>query len=342
MQVGKTGTVTPVGELEPVELAGTTVSRCSLHNAEEIRRKDIRVGDWVVVEKAGKIIRILFASRNIGAKSNCPNLFFPPNARRGTPLVRDEGGVYIRCPSRNCVEQWKQRLRHFASRDCMYIDGLGEKIIDQLVTFGLVRDFGDLYRLSVDQLAALDRMGKQSATKLVEAIDRSRRQGLARVLNAIAIRHVGERTAATLARKYGSIDALMSASVESLAETEDVGETIAKSIHDFFQSQEGQAMIEQLRQAGVQLESHPSDTVSTTSQRLSGKTFVVTGTLSRPRDEIHALIESHGGKTSGSVSKKTHYVLAGEEAGSKLDKARALGVPVISEDQFNEMIGEET
>ncbi len=338
VQVGKTGTITPVAELEPVQLAGTTVSRCSLHNLEEIRRKDIRVGDWVVVEKAGKIIPHIVRVEKHRREQELAEYQFPEACPAcNTSLVRDEGGVYIRCPSRACSEQWKQRLRHFASRDCMYIDGLGEKIIDQLVNQGLVKNFADLYALTVDSVAGLERMGKSSANNLVKAIAESRSQGLARVLNAIAIRHVGERTAVTLAKKYRSIEALQLATLESLSQTEDVGETIAKSIFDFLRSTDGAEIVRQLQTAGVRMEVG-EDELQPTSLLFDGLTFVVTGTLSQPRDEIHAIIESHGGKTSGSVSKKTSYLLAGEEAGSKLDKARSLGVPVIDESQFKQMV----
>jgi DNA ligase (NAD+) len=219
----------------------------------------------------------------------------------------------------------------------MYIDGLGEKIIDQLVNQGLVKNFADLYALTVDSVAGLERMGKSSANNLVTAIAESRSQGLARVLNAIAIRHVGERTAVTLAKKYRSIEALQLATLESLSQTEDVGETIAKSIFDFLRSTDGAEIVRQLQTAGVRMEVG-EDELQPTSLLFDGLTFVVTGTLSQPRDEIHAIIESHGGKTSGSVSKKTSYLLAGEEAGSKLDKARSLGVPVIDESQFKQMV----
>ncbi len=338
LQIGKTGTVTPVGELEPVELAGTTVSRCSLHNLEEIRRKDIRVGDWVIVEKAGKIIPHIVRVEKHRRESELPEFQFPEACPAcSASLVRDEGGVFIRCPSRECPEQWKQRLRHFASRDCMYIEGLGEKIIDQLTSLGLVKNFADLFALTADKVAALDRMGKASATNLINAIQKSRDQGLAKVLNAVAIRHVGERTAMTLAKKYRDIDTLREASVESLAQTEDVGGTIAQSIFDFFHSNEGNDIVEQLRSAGVKLAIDESQ-LQPSSLKLDGLTFVVTGTLSRSRDEIHAVIEDNGGKTSGSVSKKTSYVLAGEDAGSKLDKAKSLGVPVIDESTFRAML----
>ncbi len=339
LQVGKTGTVTPVGELKPVELAGTTVSRCSLHNIEEIRRKDIRVGDWVVVEKAGKIIPHIVRVEKHRREAALTEYEFPTTCPAcDTPLVRDEGGVYIRCPSNICVEQWKQRLRYYASRDCMYIDGLGEKIVEQLVSQGLVKNFADLYALQVEQVASLERMGVASATKLVDAIQKSRQQGLARVLNGISIRHVGERTAATLAKKYRSMEALELATLESLAQTEDVGETIAKSIYAFFRSEEGREIVSQLRQSGVSLEASAEDISEPTSQLLNGVTFVVTGTLSQPRETIHAIIEANGGKTSSSVSKKTNFVLAGEEAGSKLDKARSLGVQVLSEEEFMAML----
>lgn len=339
LQVGKTGTVTPVGELKPVELAGTTVSRCSLHNLEEIRRKDIRVGDWVIVEKAGKIIPHIVRVEKHRREFDLPEYSFPTHCPScNTPLVRDEGGVYIRCPSRSCVEQWKQRLRYFASRDCMYIDGLGEKLIEQLVNQGFVKNFADLYALQIEQLLSLDRMGIVSATKLVDALHRSRQQGLARVLNGISIRHVGENTAIKLARKYRNIEALMSDTIESLAQTEDVGETIAKSIFDFFHSTDGLEIIEQLRKSNVNLEVGLDDFVEPASQCLSGLTFVVTGTLSQPRETIHALIETNGGKTSSSVSKKTSFVVAGEEAGSKLEKARLLGVPILNEGEFMKMV----
>lgn len=338
VQVGKTGTITPVAELEPVQLAGTTVSRCSLHNLEEIRRKDIRVGDWVVVEKAGKIIPHIVRVEKHRRDRELPEFQYPQTCPAcDSILVRDEGGVYIRCPSRACPEQWKQRLRHFASRDCMYIDGLGEKIIEQLVNQGLVKNFADLYGLTVDRVEVLERMGKSSANNLVKAIAASRNQGLARLLNAIAIRHVGERTALTLAKKYRSIEALQMASIESLAQTEDVGQTIAQSVFDFLHSEEGLEIFRQLQEAGVRMEM-TDDELGPTSLVLEGLTFVVTGTLSQSRDEIHTIIESHGGKTSSSVSKKTSYLLAGADAGSKLEKARSLGVAVLDEASFMRML----
>jgi len=342
-QVGKTGTITPVAELEPVQLAGTTVSRCSLHNYEEIQRKDIRVGDWLIVEKAGKIIPHIVRVEKHRRESDLPEYQFPKTCPScETPLVRDEGGVYIRCPSRSCPEQWKQRLKYFASRDCMYIDGLGEKIIEQLVDVGLVKNFLDLYSLTEDQLSKLDRMGKTSAQKLVIAIAASRTAGLARVLNAVSIRHVGQRTAIAIAKRYRTFSKLMNASQEELAETEDVGEVIAESIFSFLRSEEGIAIFRHLNSAGVLLELAADDAATGLSDRLDGLTFVVTGTLSQSRDAIHQQIESHGGKTSSSVSKKTNYVVAGEDAGSKLSKAQQLGVPVLTELQLMAMITDES
>jgi DNA ligase (NAD+) len=222
----------------------------------------------------------------------------------------------------------------------MYIDGLGEILIDQLVQRGLVKNYADLYQLSVAQVAGLERMGTTSASNLIEAIRGSRQRGLARVLNAIAIRHVGERTADTLARRYRTIEAIQEASLASLAATKDVGETIASSIHEFFHSAEGQEIVEQLREAGVVMEAL-ADTSSTAKLPLfDGKSFVVTGTLSQPRDEIHAQIQAAGGRVTSSVSRKTDYLLAGEEAGSKLDKARALGVTILDEAGFRRMLAE--
>jgi len=342
-QVGKTGTITPVAELEPVQLAGTTVSRCSLHNYEEIQRKDIRVGDWLIVEKAGKIIPHIVRVEKHRRESELPEYKFPEKCPScETPLVRDDGGVYIRCPSRSCPEQWKQRLKYFASRDCMYIDGLGEKIIEQLVDAGLVTNFLDLYSLTADRLSELDRMGKTSAQKLVMAIAASRSAGLARVLNAVSIRHVGHRTAIAIAKRYRTFAKLMDASQEELATTEDVGAVIAESIFSFLRSDEGVAVFKHLSAAGVLLELAVEDAASGLSNRLEGLTFVVTGSLSQSRDIIHQQIESHGGKTSSSVSKKTNYVVAGEDAGSKLQKAQQLGVPVITELQLIAMISDES
>ncbi|TVS16330.1 MAG: NAD-dependent DNA ligase LigA [Planctomycetaceae bacterium] len=340
VSVGKSGVVTPTAELQPVQLAGTTVSRASLHNADEIRRKDIREGDVVIVEKAGKIIPHIVRVERHERKQDLPPWTFPTHCPQcETPLVKDEGGVYIRCPSLICPAQIKERLRYFASRNCMDIEGLGDKLIDQLVDRKLVQDFADLYQLTDQQLIPLERMGKKSAEKLIQGIQASKERGLARVLNALSIRHVGARVASVLAEHFTSIEQLQAAGIEQLAQTHEIGETIARSVYEFFHGQQGQQAIEQLRAAGVVMQSSVQEQPSG-SQTLAGKTLVVTGTLSHyTRDEIHALIQQHGGRAASSVSKKTDYVVAGENAGSKLDKAQQLNVPVISEDDFDQLLG---
>lgn len=343
VQVGKAGTITPVAELEPVLLAGTTVSRASLHNADEIRRKDVRVGDTVVVEKAGKIIPHIVRVEKHLRHTALPEFEFPMRCPEcQTKLIKDEGGVYIRCPNATCPAQLKERLRYFASRNAMDIEGLGEKLVDQLVSTGLVRGFADLYQLDVDQVAGLERMGRTSAENLIRGLATSRQRGLARLLNALCIRHVGHRVAQLLARHYGTMDRLIEARVDELAEIPEIGPTIAHSVHEFLHSQYGEETVRALREAGVQMEqSTKSAVVSSRGERLAGKTLVVTGTLARyTRDEIHALIEQHGGRAASSVSKSTDYLVAGDKAGSKLAKAKALGVRVISEEDFDRLLND--
>ncbi len=341
--VGKSGAVTPTAELEPVLIAGTTVSRVSLHNAEEIARKDVRVGDTIVVEKAGKIIPHVVrvekhlrtgAEREFAYPTECP-------ACR-TNLEKDEGGVYIRCPNLSCPAQIGERLLYFASRSAMDIEGLGEKLVDQLVSRGIVDDFGDLYELTAQQLQELERMGQKSAEKLVANIAASKSRGLARLLNALSIRHVGARVAATLAGHYGSMDALLAAAEESLSEVEEVGPVIAASVHRFVHSEHGQRAICRLREAGLDMTAPLTPRDAAPSGLLAGKTIVVTGTLEKyTRDEIEALIEQHGGKAGKSISKKTAYLVAGADAGSKLAKAEKAGVPVINETEFERMIADD-
>jgi DNA ligase (NAD+) len=340
-QVGKTGAITPVANLEPVELAETIVSRASLHNAEEIARKDIRVGDVVIVEKAGKIIPHIVRVEKHLREGSLPEFKFPtacPSCEQ--PLTKDEGGVYIRCTNLLCPAQVCERIRFFASRPAMDIEGLGEKMVEQLVRSGLVRDYGDLYRLTIEQLQKLERMGKRSSEKLIEGIEKSKSQPLERFITALSIRHVGTTVAKILARQFGSIDKLAAATAAELSTVNEIGETIAQSIVDFFASDFGRKIIADFDSLGLTFASKvPSAAAS--SQLLSGKTFVVTGTLEKySRDQIHALIEANGGKPSSSVSSKTSFVIAGSEAGSKLEKANSLGVPVISEADFCKMIGE--
>jgi DNA ligase (NAD+) len=343
VQVGKTGAITPVADLEPVQLANTTVSRASLHNAEEIERKDIRVGDTVIVEKAGKVIphivRVEAHLRPEGAKpfkfpSKCPEC--------DTKLEKDEGGVYIRCPNVTCPAQLRERLRYFASRSAMDIEGLGDKLVDQLVSNGMVKDFDDLYGLTVEQLADLDRMGKKSAQNVIDAIEESKSRGLARLLNALTIRHVGARVASVLADQFQTMDALQAASEEELSEVNEIGSIIAASVYRFLHSDYGTATIKGLAKAGVDMGSIKEPAVPAEEQVFSGKTVVVTGKLEKyTRDEIHVLVEKLGGRAASSVSKNTDFLVAGENAGSKLDKANELGVKVISEGEFEKMVGEE-
>ncbi|NOY40498.1 MAG: NAD-dependent DNA ligase LigA [Planctomycetes bacterium] len=342
MQVGKTGTITPVAELEPVELAGTTVSRASLHNADEIARKDVRVGDTVIVEKAGKIIphivRVELHKRTDEARefefpTQCPDC--------NTKLEKDEGGVYIRCPNRLCPAQLRERLQYFAGRSAMDIEGMGDKLIGQLVASGLVSEFADLYSLTEPQLLELERMGKKSAQNLLEAIETSKRRGLARLLNALSIRHVGTRVATILAETLGSMHALQQATVEDLSAIDEVGPIIAQSVYEFLQSEHGLQSVERLAAVGVAQELIRSEESAPVDQMFAGKTVVVTGKLKKyTRDEIHALVQRYGGRASSSVSKSTDFLVAGEKAGSKLTKANQLGVEILSEEDFEALIGE--
>lgn len=337
VQVGKTGAITPVADLEPVELAGTIVSRASLHNADEIQRKDVREGDVVVVEKAGKIIPHIVRVEKHLREKRLAEFNFPdrcPECR--TKLVKDEGGVYIRCPNTECPAQVKERIRYYASRNAMDIEGLGDKLVDQLVDTGLVRGYGDLYRLKIEQLTDLERMGRKSSENLVAGIEASKGRGLARLLNALAIRHVGARMATVLAQRFRAIDALQAASADELSRVNEIGPVIARSVYEFLQSDFGRATIADLKRLGVSTEQAAEPRAART---LEGKTLVVTGTLQRyKRDEIEEVIARHGGRAASSVSKKTDYVVAGAEAGSKLDKAKQLGVRVLSEDEFEQLL----
>ena len=339
VQVGKTGTITPVADLEPVELAGTTVSHASLHNADEIERKDVRVGDVVVVEKAGKIIPHIVRVEKHLRKGSLRKFVFPTACPEcDTKLAKDEGGVYIRCPNLLCPAQVKERIRYFAGRNAMDIEGLGDKLVDQLVSDGLVKNCGDLYRLEEkqDKLLNLERMGRKSLDNLLDGIEASKNRGLARLLNALSIRHVGARVASVLAEHFGTMDALMAAKEEELSEVNEIGPIIAASIFSFLHSKFGKETIADLESLGV-------NTKSTAPARgqhraLEGKTLVVTGTLQKyTRDEIEELITHHGGHAASSVSKKTDYVVAGENAGSKLDKAK-LDIPILTENEFEKII----
>ncbi|MFN5710040.1 MAG: NAD-dependent DNA ligase LigA [Planctomycetota bacterium] len=339
LQVGKTGAITPVANLKPIELAGTTVSRASLHNAEEITRKDIRIGDTVIVEKAGKIIPHIVRVEKHLRSGNETVFEFPRTCPAcGELLVQDEGGVYIRCPNWNCPAQIRERLRFFASRPAMDIEGLGDKLVEQLVSAGLVRNYGDLYRLDKAQLLQLDRMGEKSAEKLLGAIAASKQRGLERLLTGLSIRHVGTTVARILAKRFQTLDRLAAQTAEELSQVDEIGTVIAESVAQFFRSPVGQEIVRDFRELELDF-SAATTQAPLLSDKLAGQIVVVTGTLpSLSRDEAHALIEQHGGKTSGSVSKKTTLLLAGEEAGSKLQKAKDLGVKIVDEAEFRALL----
>ncbi len=339
VQVGRGGTITPVADLEPVQLAGTTVSRASLHNADEVARKDVRVGDVLVVEKAGKVIPHVVRVEKHLRTQRLPK-WQPPTTcpECETPVVRDPDGVYIRCPNVRCPARQRERLKFFASRGAMDIEGLGEKLVEQLVMSGLVADYADLYRLSSSDLLPLERMGNKSADNLVTQIDASRSRGLPRVLNALAIPHVGPRVATILAEEFGSIAALTEASAETLSAVSEIGPVIAESVHGWLTSDYGRHVVAGLLEMGVQMQM-PEGHRARREGPLAGKTLVVTGTLEGfTRQDAEEAIRSAGGRAASSVSKKTDYVVAGAEAGSKLEKAEKLGVPILDETAFRRLL----
>ncbi len=338
VQVGRTGALTPVANLEPVSLAGTTVARATLHNPDEVKRLGIRIGDWVLIEKGGdvipKVLSVIESKRTGEEKpfrmpKKCPVC--------GGEISRLDGEVVSRCVAADCPAQLKGRLLHFASRRAMRIEGLGESLVDQFVDSGKVRDAGDLYSLTLEDIATLERMAKKSAANLMAQIEASKSRDLANLVYALGLRHVGDRTATTLARHFGSLDKLSQASVEELDDIPEIGLTVAESVHDWFRDEGNIELCRRLAAAGVTTTSQKAS--GATDDRFAGKQFVLTGTLeSFNRDEARAAIESGGGRVSSSVSKKTDYVVAGAEAGSKLEKANALGVAVVDEAAFKKML----
>jgi DNA ligase (NAD+) len=336
VQVGKSGILTPVANLTPVQLAGTTVKRASLHNFDELNRLDVRCGDTVVIEKAGEIIpqvvEVKKTSRPAGtmcfkAPKKCPIC--------GSAVAKDEDGVYIRCLNPNCSGQLKERLKYFAGRGQMDIENLGTALIEQLVEAGLVENFADLYKLQKSELISLERMAEKSAANVIDAIEESKTRPLWRFVAALGIRHIGGHSAQILAEHFGSIEALMEAGQEELAAVDQIGPAMAKSVYEYFRDAENRSVIDQLLAAGVR----PEQPKTQRSDKLAGKTIVVTGTLENlSRQQAEQAIRQAGAKASSSVSKKTDYVLAGENPGSKLDKARRLGIEVIDEKRFMEMI----
>ncbi len=341
VQVGKTGRLTPVAELEPVLLAGTTVKRASLHNADELERKDIRIGDAVVIQKAGEIIPQVVRVEVDARKGDEKAFTFPtrcPSCGARVERTAEEVDYYCSNPASKCPEQLKEWIRWYAHRDAMDIDGLGEKLINQLADKGLVKSLADLYRLDAATLIELDRMGKKSADNLMAAIEASKTRTLDRLLTGLTIRHVGTRMSEIIAQKVQALDKLRAMSLEELEALPEVGPVVAASIHEYFQDPENQKLLDELQAVGVKPE--PLQPVKASGGKLpfAGKTFVLTGTLpKRSRPDAEALIKQRGGKVTGSVSKMTSYVLAGEDAGSKLDKAKQLGIPVIDEAEFERM-----
>lgn len=334
VQVGKSGVLTPVAELEPVPLAGTIVKRSTLHNFEELRRKELRVGDLVEVQKAGEIIpQVLRYVPEARPSDALP--FEEPTAcpECHGPVQQDPDGVFVRCINFSCPAQVRGRLAHFASRGAMDIDGLGPAIIDQLVNTGLVQTPADLFHLDAPTLEKLERMGKKSAENLVSALEACKQRPLSRLLFGLGIQHVGTSTASALARRY-ALDELFVVTPEELSQVEDIGPVVSQSIAAFFASPENHTLLDSLRANGLNVEKEAAPAIVGNSP-ISGKTFVVTGTLERyGRDEIHEVILRAGGKTASSVSKKTDFLVAGDKAGSKLDKARELGVAVLTEQEF--------
>ncbi len=332
VQVGRTGALTPVAELEPVFVSGSTVARATLHNEEEVARKDIRIGDWVFVEKAGEVIPAVVGV-DTEARTGDEQPFVMPTRcpSCGSEVFRDPELTAVRCINPDCPAQIRRRLEHFAARGAMDIEGLGEVVIDQLVTAGLVKTLPDIYALQAEAVQALERMGGKSTANLLAGIEESKTRPLWRLLFGLGILHVGAAAARKLAVRFGTLDRLADAAVEELETTEDVGEVMARSIRDFFALPHNRELLAALRAHGLNFGERDEQPSVPATQSLAGQTWVITGTLSRPREEFAELIRLHGGTVSGSVSKKTSFVLAGEEAGSKLEKARSLGVPVVDE-----------
>jgi DNA ligase (NAD+) len=334
VQVGRTGALTPVAHLKPVALSGVMVSRATLHNEDEIERLGLQIGDTIVIERSGdvipKVVRV--KAQGVGRRpfhmpSQCPVC--------GGDIVREAGESASRCINTNCPARLKESVLHFSARPVMNIDGLGESLVNQLVDKAMVRSVADLYDLTAEQLLELERMGRKSAERIINNIDGSRKQPLPRLLSGLGIPFVGERTGAILADTFGSLDAIQAADLETLQAAEEVGPKVAHSIRRFFDEPRNRELVERLRTAGLQFQHTKKKTAGT----LAGRTFVITGTLPEwSREEAKEQIEAAGGKVSGSVSKKTSYVVAGEDAGSKLDKARELGIPVLDEAALRELI----
>ena len=336
-QVGRTGAITPLAILEPIQVAGSTIAKTTLHNEDFIKEKDLKIGDTVVIQKAGdvipEIVKVIKEKRTGKEKrfkmpTTCPIC--------GAPAIREDGEAAIRCTGIECPAKLYRNLVHFVSREAMNIDGLGENIIEQLMDRNLINNIADIYELTFEDMASLKKNGKKFAENLINAINKSKENDLSRLITALGIRHVGSKASKTLAKKYKTMDNLMNASFEELAEVEDVGQIMANSIREFFMQEQTIDLINRLKELGVNMNAEEEKVID---ERFYGKTFVITGTLEKySRNEAAEIIESFSGKVSSSVSKKTSYLLAGEEAGSKLTKAKEIGTKIISEKEFEKMI----
>lgn len=336
-QVGRTGAITPMAILDPVKVAGSTISKTTLHNEDFIKEKDLRIGDRVIIQKAGDVIPEVVESVK-SKRTGKEKEFVMPKVCPvcGAPTIREEGEAVTRCTGIECSAKALRNIVHFASKEGMEIDGLGYSIIEQLIDRKLISNIADIYNLKLEDIASLKKNGKKFAQNLIDAIEKSKNNDLFKLITGLGIRHIGAKSAKNLARKFRTMDNLMNASIEELSIQNDVGEITAKSIYEFFHEEQSIDLINKLKTAGVNMESLEEES---SDNRFEGKTFVLTGALSKySRDEASDIIEKLGGKTSSSVSKKTSYVLAGEDAGSKLTKAQSLGVTVITEEKFEEMI----
>lgn len=336
-QVGRTGVITPVAELKPVLLAGSTVARATLHNFEEIKRKDIRIGDHVTVEKAGEVIPAVLGAV-VEARTGQERAIEPPKQCPACATELGWDGIFLRCPNPSCPAQTQRRIQHFAQRGAMDIDGMGESLVEQLVEAKLAKDPADLYQLTLEPLSGLERMAEKSARNVLDGIEASKKADLWRLIFGLGILHVGAGAARALAGHFGSLEAIEKATEEELCQVRDIGEVVAKSIVHWFAQEENRVLLRRLREAGVNTKAHQTAArAGGVNGKLAGKTFVLTGTLSEPREDIKERIIAAGGKVSSSVSKKTDYVVAGENAGSKLEDAQRLGVKVLNERELAEL-----
>jgi DNA ligase (NAD+) len=337
VQVGRTGKLTPLAALRPVPIGGTTVKRATLHNEDEIQRLGVKIGDWVLVERGGDVIpKIVKVVDDKDHPRGTREFHFPETCPEcGGMVVRAEGEADHRCVNAQCPAKLRESLLHFASRGVMNIEGMGESLVNQLADRGLVKDIAEIYSLTLDKLLGLERIGPKSAANLIREIENSKRLPLERVILGLGIRFVGERTAELLAEHFGSMDAIMSASLDELQQVTEVGPRVGEAIVQFFAEPRNRELVERLRKAGLQFQGKKKER----GTKLAGKTFVLTGTLpTLSRDEAKKMLENAGGKVSSAVSKKTDYVVAGSDAGSKLDKAKELGVAVVDEDGMLQLL----